>query len=118
MSRTNHGTIEIVAENTTLTLKPTLRALREIDRRFGGVTSAMQVLATANMTSTAMIIAIGAGIDAGKRKELEAVEEVVFEVGLSAASSQALDFLKALTNPSGKTTQELEEENEASSGNE
>jgi hypothetical protein len=118
MSKTNHGTIEIVAGGKTYTLKPTLRALREIDRRFGGVTSAMQALSTVSMTSIALIVAVGAGIDASKRKDVEAIEEDIFEAGLSTVGSQALEFLKALTNPSGKTSKEIEEEKEAASGNE
>lgn len=117
MSRTNHGTIEIVAGDTTYTLKPTLRALREIDRRFGGVASAMQVLGNVSMTNITLMVAVGAGLDAGKRKDLEAIEEAVFEAGLSTVGAQVLEFLKALTNPSGKTAKELEEDKEAASGN-
>jgi hypothetical protein len=108
MSKTNHGTIAVEAGTESFTLKPTLRAVRTLENRFGGLLPAMQQLGAANLTATAFIIAAGAGIDVSKRKELEAVEEAVFEGGVDKVGAQVLPFLRALLNPGGKTDAELE----------
>lgn len=110
MSKTNHGTVIVDAGSDSFTLKATLRAVRALENRFGGILPAMQALGAANISATAFIIAAGAGIDTNKRKELEAV----FEGGVNKIGSQVLPFVRALLNPGGKTDEELEE----SQGNE
>jgi hypothetical protein len=116
MSKTIHGTIEVTAGSTSYTLKPSLRAVRSIEGRFGGLLPAIQIVGSANLGSIAFIIAAGSAIDTGKRKELEAVEEAVFEGGVDNVGAQVLPFLRALLNPAGRTKDELEKE--AESGNE
>lgn len=118
MSKTNHGTVVVDAGEHSFTLKPTLRAFRDINRHFGGVIDAMNALGHANITTIALIVAAGTGVDTGKRKELEALEEQIFEAGFSAVSSQVLPFLQALLNPAGKTDEEIAKEKEEASGNE
>jgi len=116
MSKTSHGTIEIKAGSNTYSLKPSLRAVRSIEGRFGGLLPAMQVVGAANLSGIAFVIAAGSGVDTGKRKEVEAVEEAVFEGGVDEVGSQVLPFLRALLNPGGKSKEELEQD--AESGNE
>ena len=118
MSKTNHGTVVIEAGDITFTLKPTLRALRDINRIFGGAIPAMEALGHANISTAALIVATGTGVDTGKRKELEAVEEQIFEAGLTTVLNQLLPYLQALLNPSGKTNDEIAKEKEEASGNE
>lgn len=118
MSKTNHGTVVIAAGDITFTLKPTLRAFRDINRHFGGVIDAMQALGHANISTIALIVAAGTGVDTGKRKDVETVEEQIFEAGFSTVSSQVLPFLQALLNPAGKTDEEIKKESEEASGNE
>jgi NADPH:quinone reductase-like Zn-dependent oxidoreductase len=119
MSKTGHGTIAITAGETTYTLKPTLRAFRAIESRFNGILPAMNAVGSASVTSAAFVIAAGTGVDTNKRKDLEVIEEVLFDAGVSSVGSQVIAFLSALLNPSGKTDAELEEEKKAAeSGNE
>lgn len=108
MSKLNHGTIVVEAGSTTYTLKPTLRAARAIESKFGGLLPAMTAIGQGSVAVVAVIIAAGAGLDTSKRKELEAVEEAVFAGGIGIIGGQALSFLKALLNPGGKTDEELE----------
>lgn len=115
MSKTNHGTIEVTAGSTTYTLKPSLRAVRAIENRFGGLLPAMSAIGSAHLGGIAFVIAAGSSIDTNKRKELEAVEEAVYEGGVDAVGTQVIPFLKALLNPAGRTEAELEAE--AESGN-
>jgi hypothetical protein len=118
MSKTNHGTVVIESGDITFTLKPTLRAFREIQRHFGGVMDAIQVLTRANISSLALIVSAATGVDIGKRKDVEAVEEQIFEAGATTVASQLLPYLQALLNPAGKTNDEIAKEKEESSGNE
>ena len=118
MSKTNHGTVVITTDSTTFTLKPTLRAFRDINRHFGGVISAMQSLSHGNISTLALIVAAGTGVDTGKRKDMEALEEEIFEAGSSSVSNQVMPFLNALLNPAGKTDEEIEKQKEEAPGNE
>lgn len=107
MSKLNHGTFVVEAGGTTYTLKPTLRAVRAIESKFGGLLPAMSAIGQASVAAIAVIIAAGAGLDTNKRKELEAVEEAVFATGINVVGGQVLSFVKALLNPGGKTDEEL-----------
>ena len=116
MSKLNHGTIVVEAGGTTYTLKPTLRAARAIESKFGGLLPAMSSIGQASVAAVAVIIAAGAGIDTNKRKELEAIEEAVFAGGINVVGGQVLSYVKALLNPGGKTDDELADA--ADAGNE
>ncbi|MFJ3487727.1 hypothetical protein ACIPL1_30520 [Pseudomonas sp. NPDC090202] len=119
MSKLNHGTVIVEAGSVTYTLKSTLRAARAIESKFGGLLPAMSALTQGSVAVTAAIIAAGAGLDVNKRKELEQVEEQVFEGGVNAVGGQVLPFIQALLNPGGKTNAELAELAEAADqGNE
>ena len=109
MSKLNHGTIVVEVGSNTYTLKPTLRAARAIESRFGGILPALTAIGNANVSLIAVIIAAGAGIDTNKRKEVERVEEDVFEGGVVKVGNQVAPFIKALLNPGGKTDEELAE---------
>lgn len=118
MSKTNHGTVVITTDEVTFTLKPTLRAFRDINRHFGGVIAAMQAISHGNISTIALIVAAGSGVDTGKRKDLEALEEQIFEAGVNTVSSQVMPFLQALLNPAGKTDEEISKQKEEAPGNE
>ena len=118
MSKTNHGTVVITTDEVTFTLKPTLRAFRDINRHFGGVIAAMQAISHGNISTVALIVAAGTGVDSGKRKDMEALEEEIFEAGFSTVSAQVLPFLQALMNPAGKTDEEIAKQKEEAAGNE
>jgi hypothetical protein len=116
MSKLNHGTIVVEAGSNSYTLKSNLRAARAIESKFGGLLPAMSVVSQGNLSGIALIIAAGAGVDTNKRKDVEQVEEAVFEGGVNAVGIQVLPFLRALLNPGGKTEAEMAEA--ADQGNE
>lgn len=51
MSKTNHGTVEVTLGDEVFTLKPTLKAMKAIEGRFGGILPAMQSVGTANLST-------------------------------------------------------------------
>ena len=116
MSKTNHGTVEVTLGDETFTLKPTLKAMKAIETRFGGIFAALTSVGTANLTSIAYIIAVGTGVNLAKKGAADAIEEAVFEAGLEAAGSQVVPYLHGFLNPAGKSEAELEAQ--AETGNE
>lgn len=116
MSRTNHGTVEVTVGDDTFTLKPTLKAMKAIEGRFGGILPAMQSLGAANLSTIAFIIAVGTGVNMAKKGALDPIEEAVFEAGLNDVGVQVLPYLQGFLNPAGKSEAELEAQ--AESGNE
>lgn len=116
MSKTNHGTVEVTVGDDTFTLKPTLKAMKAIEGRFGGILPAMQSLGAANLSSMAFIIAVGTGVNLAKKGALDPIEEAVFEAGLNGVGVQVLPYLQGFLNPAGKSEAELEAQVE--SGNE
>ena len=116
MSKLNHGTIVVEAGSNTYTLKPTLGAARAIESKFGGVLPALSALGQGGVSTIALIVAAGSGMDTNKRKDLEQIEEDIFEGGVALVGSQVLPFIKALLNPGGKTDAELAEASEQGNG--
>lgn len=115
MSKTDHGTTEITVGADTYTLKPTLKVVKALEQRFGGISPAITSLQSLNISALALVIAIGAGLNY-KPKDLEVIEEAIFEAGLKEVNPQVVPFLVALLNPAGKSEKELEAAAEA--GNE
>lgn len=116
MSKTNHGTVEVTLGDDTFTLKPTLKAMKAIETRYGGLLPAMNSLGTGNLSTIAFVIAVGTNVALGKKGATDAIEEAVFEAGLENAGSQVIPYLHAFLNPAGKSDAELEAQ--AESGNE
>lgn len=116
MSKTNHGTVEVTLGEEVFTLKPTLKAMKAIENRFGGILPAMQSVGTANLSTIAFIVAVGTGVNLSKKDAATPIEEAVFEEGIDSAGSQVIPYLKAFLNPAGKSDAELEAQ--AETGNE
>lgn len=116
MSRTDHGTVVVNLGNGEHVLKPTLKAVKAIEARFGGILPAMTALGRANLTDTAFIVGVASGVGPNNKKVLEEIEEGIFDAGLNAVGNQVIPYLSGLLNPAGKTDAELEAE--AAKGNE
>jgi hypothetical protein len=116
MSRTNHGTVEVTVGDETFTLKPTLKAMKAIEARHGGILPAMQSVGSANLSTICFIIAVGAGVNLAKKGAIDPIEEAVFEAGLNDVGAQVIPYLNGFLNPAGKSEAELEAQDK--SGNE
>lgn len=98
MSKTLQGTVEIVLDDETYVLKPTLGAVRAIEAYFGGLRGASQAINALSVDGCAVIIAGGAGLSG---KAAEAVAEQVWQAGVLDVSVQLNAYLVALYNPKG-----------------
>lgn len=99
MSRIDYGTIEVTIAGTEYTLKPTLKAYQAIERRFGGLRSALESCSNMSIDGIAAIIAAGANLDRDARKELP---DAIFAEGSLNVLPLVTEYLMKLLNPSGK----------------
>lgn len=98
MNNTLHGTMTLKLGDEEFTLKPTLRAVRAIESRFGGLRGASQTINALSVEGCAIILAAGAGLEG---KAAEAVAEKVWQAGVLDVSTQLNAYVVALYNPRG-----------------
>lgn len=99
MSKTLHGTTEVSLGGRELLLVPTLRAVRTIEARFGGLRGASERLRAVGVDAVAIVI--GAGIGMEDPKELEKLAEEIWQHGAADLVPAATAYLFALYNPRG-----------------
>lgn len=98
MNKTLHGTVTVKLGDEEFTLQPTLKAVRAIESRFGGLRGASQTVNAMSVDGCAIILAAGAGLEG---KEAEAIAEKVWQAGVLDVSVQLNAYLAALYNPRG-----------------
>lgn len=98
-----HGEVTIELGDTIYELRPTLKAMKKIQARFGGLRGAMEALGQLNVETIAAIISAGAG---SVPRELGDIEEAVFSHGIAGATEQVVPFITKLMNPNGDTESE------------
>lgn len=99
MNNTLHGTVTVKLGDEEFTLQPTLKAVRAIESRLGGLRGASQTINALSVEGCAIIFAAGAGLEG---KAADAVAEKVWQAGVLDVSVQLNTYLKALYNPRGR----------------
>ena len=98
MNNTLHGTVTVKLGDEEFTLQPTLKAVRAIESRFGGLRGASGALHAVGVDAVAFIIAAGAGLEG---KAAEALPEKVWQEGVAGLTPPVTRYLGALYNPRG-----------------
>lgn len=98
MSKALHGTVTVNLGDEEFTLRPTLKAVRAIESRFGGLRGASGALHAVGVDAVASIIAAGAGLEG---KAAEALPEKVWQEGVAGLTPSVTSYLCALYNPRG-----------------
>lgn len=98
-----YGETSIELNGVEYTLRPTLKAMKKIQARFGGVRGALESLAHLNVEAVAAIVA--AGCDSLPR-EIPDIEENVFAHGVGNATEQVVPFVTLLINPRGDAVED------------
>jgi hypothetical protein len=98
MNNTLHGTVTVKLGDEEFTLQPTLKAVRAIENRFGGLRGASQTINALSVEGCAIILAAGAGLEG---KAAEDVTEKVWQAGVLEVSTQLNAYIVALYNPRG-----------------
>lgn len=107
MSKASYGQVDIELGGETVTLKPTLRAFEEIEKRYGGSIPAMQALASFGIGPMLHIIA--AATNTGQKYHPE-LKQKIFDAGIRNLSGKVTEYLDMLTNPTGKDKSEIDAE--------
>ncbi|WP_455887056.1 hypothetical protein [Pseudomonas rustica] len=98
MNKTLHGTVTVKLGDEEFVLQPTLKAVRAIESRFGGLRGASQTITAMSIDGCAIILAAGAGLEG---KDAEAIPDKVWQAGVINVSTQLNKYLVALYNPRG-----------------
>lgn len=80
-------------EDNTLVLRPTLQAMRRIDREFNGIVNAIEQMRLLNFDAACTIIQVGSGNTGERGKE---VPELVFRFGIANAIEPCIQYLTLL----------------------
>jgi hypothetical protein len=107
MSKTDHGTVDVEVGTEIYTLNFNLKAVRSIERFFGGIGPALAELQKFSIATAAKVIIAGANLTL-KPKEVEALEEEIYEQGVGEVTVPLITFIVALLNPAAKSEEELE----------
>jgi len=99
-----HGETQIELGGEAFELRPTLKAMKKIQTRFGGLRGAMEALGQLNVEHIAAIVAAGSN---ALPRETPEIEEAVFSHGIANATEQVVPYLTSLMNPGGEP--EIEE---------
>lgn len=95
----SHGETVIEVSGEVYELRPTLGALKRINKTFGGLRGALEALQGLNTEAIATIIVAGADLSI---KDMKEVEENVFTHGVAEVTELVFPFVESLFNPSGK----------------
>ncbi|WP_145186121.1 hypothetical protein [Pseudomonas sp. URMO17WK12:I11] len=98
MNKTLHGTVTVKLGDEEFVLLPTLKAVRAIESRFGGLRGASQTITALSIDGCAIILAAGAGLEG---KDADAIPEKVWQAGVLGVASELNTYLIALYNPRG-----------------
>jgi hypothetical protein len=113
MSKLNAGEVEIVLNDETRTLKPTIRAITGLSRQYGGLMKAVGLLRDGDIDAAANVISWGLGLtDKDARKMPEEVAKNGISDGLIVS---LINFVGILSN-GGKPMKESEEGADAEGG--
>jgi len=98
MSRVDRGSIDVEIDGEVYELRPTLSAFKKIQTRFGGLRGALEAITQMNSEHLANIVAAGTG--AGRR-DIDKIEEGIFNEGIGSVTESLVPFVTALFNPRG-----------------
>jgi len=106
MSKTNYGTVDVEVGTEIYTLSFNLKAVRALERFFGGISPALQELQKLQLGAAARVIIAGANLTL-KPKEVEALEEDIYDFGIGEVTPSLINYVVALLNPAAKSAEDL-----------
>jgi len=99
MSRLSAGTKEVTIGGHDYTLKVTVSAIEQIERRFGDFQSAAQKCMKLGWGDAVFILAKAAGLN---KQDAEKLKEHVLLEGLESAATMAAEYLGMVISPSSE----------------
>lgn len=106
MSKADYGRVELELDET-IVLRPTLKAMQQIDRRFGSIRQAIEQVGGLSLDALVFVVQAGAGLAQRDAKDLP---DRVFEAGIVNVAGPVSEYLAMLLNPSGKSANDTDGE--------
>lgn len=107
ISKTDHGTVDVQVGTEQYTLAFTLKAVKRIEKFFGGILPAMHEVQKFSLSAVTQVIISGAGL-ALKPSAVEELEEEIYNAGIISVTPPLIEYLGALLNPAAKTAEQQE----------
>ncbi|SHM46468.1 hypothetical protein SAMN05216593_10138 [Pseudomonas asturiensis] len=107
MSKTDHGTVDVEVGTELYTLTFNLKAVKRIEKMFGGILPAMHEVQKFSLQAVTQVIIAGAGL-ALKPSAMEELEEEIYRQGIISVTPPLIEYLGALLNPAAKTAEQQE----------
>lgn len=90
------GNVEIVLDNESVTLRPTLRAAQTISKQAGGIVSAVQAVGRFDFDTIVSVIALG--LNKTTPRDVQDIAEKVYATGLNELVEPVTNYLAILAN--------------------
>jgi hypothetical protein len=110
------GEVNLDLAGMSVTLVPSIDAVLNISRRYGGLRNAVLRLLDFDVEALLFVIEAGAGMTGASAKEKKKLHEAVFKTGIQDLNLPAIDFVNTLSN-GGRPLTMNEEDREAKNGN-
>ncbi len=107
ISKTDHGTVDVEVGTELYTLTFNLKAVKRIEKMFGGILPAMHEVQKCSLQAVTQVIVAGAGL-ALKPSAMEELEEEIYRQGIISVTPPLIEYLGALLNPAAKTAEQQE----------
>jgi len=101
--------MDITLAGKEYTLKVTMAACDKIEKRFGGITDALEASGKMNTDTLATIISCGANIG---QREFKDLKNDVFDHGILNVTPIVVEFLGLMLDPTGKDKSEDDDDEE------
>ncbi|MCD5996508.1 hypothetical protein KDX38_23240 [Pseudomonas sp. CDFA 602] len=98
MSKTDHGTVDVQVGTELYTLAFNLKAVKRIEKTFGGIFPAMHEVQKFSLHAATQVIVAGAGL-ALKPSAMEELEEEIYNSGIISVTPPLIEYLSAMLNP-------------------
>lgn len=107
------GEVEVALDNRTVVLRPSLKAARTLNKRYGNFNNLLQALAQQDFEAIVSTFIVGTGAEGQTAKDLE---EAVYSTGTLKVAGDAIKFVGILSN-GGKPLDDDDKRNEAADPN-
>lgn len=95
MSKIDAGQVEVDCGDQTYTLKPTVNAMLNINRRYGDFRTAIERVVRADFDAIAYVVQEGASLS---KREAAAMQEHIFAAGIFNVAEPVADYLTILAS--------------------
>lgn len=107
MSRVSAGVQEVEIDGHEYTLKVTVFAMEQINRKFGDIYTALKACAEANAEAVIFVLSKASG---AQKSRLDDLKEHVLREGIGPSGAIAIEYLNLLYDPSGSSNENEEED--------